>query len=84
MKKVEDIVTDEELEEAFLKLIPNSVINNEKRRKVIKAAILSCASGYYIAHTAKQICKELELVKVGNFLTKKGQDYLYSAFKQHL
>lgn len=80
MRKVEEIVTDKELDNAY----GNSNFGSLTKREVLKYGVLKVASGYYQGHTSKSIAQELGLVKKGrdvNELTRKGKDYLWLAFE---
>lgn len=78
MQKVEEIVTDQELNEIW----GNANFGDKlTKRDIVKGALLKCASGFYTGHTAKNIVAELGLVnKVKWTLTKKGKLYLFAAY----
>ena len=77
--KPEEIITDEEIETVHSNANFGEGIT---KRDVVKAALLKCACGYYNGHTASQILKEHGLVTEKRMsVTKKGEKYLYAAFK---
>lgn len=78
MEKVEEIVSDEQLNEIW----GNANFGGSlTKREVVKGALLKCASGYYTGFTAKQIVSQLGLVnQVKWTLTPKGKKYLFAAF----
>lgn len=81
MNKVENIVTDEQINDAW----GNANFGSSPKRDVIANTLLKCASGYITGHTAKCIAEELGLVKSSKWeLTKKGKEYLWAAYSGNL
>ncbi len=76
MEKVEEILTDAQINDAW----GNANFGSISKRNVIAGALLKCASGYYTGNTAKCIIEELGLVTKKWTLTKLGKRYLYAAF----
>lgn len=76
-------MTVEELisEETLITVFANANFGNSTRRDIVRYALLKTACGYYNGFTAQQISKELKLIGKNNKLTKKGQEYLYEAFR---
>jgi len=77
MEKVQDIITDEQMEKAW----GNANFGSTDKREIIRNTLLKCASGYYTGHTAKCIVSELGLVYQSKWkLSKLGQQYLFAAY----
>lgn len=74
--KIEEIITDEQIEVAF----GYSNFGERSKREVVRNSLLKCASGYNTGHTAEVIVKELGLVTTKWTLTKKGKQYLWAAY----
>ena len=76
MKKVEDLITDLEIQEVFL----NTNFGSEEPRETIARNLKQVKSQFAIGSTAKCCLIELDLiVKEGFFsysLTSKGEQYL--------
>lgn len=76
----EEIITDEQIENAWGNSNFGEFLNKNKR-ELVNNTILKCASGYHSGHTAQCIVRELGLVYAGKWgLTKRGREYLYEAF----
>lgn len=73
---VEDIVSDEQMNEAWA----NADFGACPRREVLRQELLKLASGYHTGKFATCILQELLLVDDKLKLTKLGQHYLYAAF----
>lgn len=52
--------------------------------EVLKTGLLKVACGYHNGHTTESILQELNLTTRKGKLTRKGQQYLYAAFQEHL
>lgn len=52
--------------------------------EVLKTGLLKVACGYHNGHTTESILVELHLTDWNGKLTRKGQQYLYAAFQEHL
>jgi hypothetical protein len=76
-RSVEEIVSDKEIEEIW----GNANFGAMSKRDVVKYALLKVCSGFRQGHTATVIITELGLVTMKYRLTKKGERYLYYAFK---
>lgn len=77
MDKVEEIISDEALDQAW----GNANFGEMSKRDVIKGALLKCVAGYYTGHTAKCILIELKLVYANKWeITKRGGKYLFAAY----
>lgn len=80
MLKVEEIVTDVELDKAY----GNAHFGSMTKRDVIRFGVLKCAAGYYQGYTSKTICMELGLLGLPSYtLTEKGRQYLWAAFSEN-
>lgn len=77
MDKVEDLVTDRQLELAFLN---TNFGERLTKRQIVANTILKCAAGYSTGHTAKCIAEELGLVTPSWELSHRGKLYLYAAY----
>lgn len=77
---MDKIITDEQLNTAF----GNSDFGNISKRDVLKFALLKATCGYANGYTSQSIIQRLGLVgksaMKGNYLTKKGKQYLWEAF----
>lgn len=76
MNKLQDIVSDEELEKVW-----GSASFGIPKRDVIKLTLLKRASLYRCGHTCQVICKQLDLLDHESNLTFKGGQYLWEAFR---
>ena len=77
METVQDLVTDKQVNEAW----GNADFGSTPKRKVIADTLLKCASGYETGKTARCIAEDLGLVTQRWELSKRGQRYLYAAFR---
>ena len=77
MEKVEDLVTDKQIDLAWGNA--NFGVTHSKR-EVIANTLLKCASGYHTGHTAKCIVEELGLVTQKWQLRQRGKRYLFAAY----
>ena len=77
MRKVEEIVSDEEMIKAFA----NANFGSMPHREVLKQAVMKCAGRYHQGFTSTQIIEELGLRGKNGNLTKKGGRYLYAAWE---
>jgi len=77
MEKVEDLVTDKQIDLAWGYA---NFGDNYSKRDIIANTLLKCASGYETGYTAKCIVEELGLVTQGWKLSQRGKRYLYTAY----
>lgn len=77
MEKVEDLVTDKQIDIAWGFANFGEGLT---KREIIANTLLKCASGYQTGHTAKCIVEELGLVTQKWTLSQRGKRYLYSAY----
>ena len=77
--KLEDIVSDEKMNEEFL----GTDFGSMTHREVLSLSVLKCASGYYQGHTSMTISKNLGLIALNDpyRLTQKGMAYLWECFR---
>ena len=77
MEKVEDLVTDEQINLAW----GNANFGPDySRREIIANCLLKYASGYRTGHTAMCILQELGLLTQRRELSKRGKRYLFAAY----
>lgn len=77
MKTVEQIVTEEELNQVW----GSANFGSQSRRDVIAETLLKCACGYQTGYTAKCIAIELGLIYKSKWqLTSRGKDYLLFSY----
>lgn len=74
--RVDEIVTDEEMQKAFA----NANFGNVPHREMLKYAVLKCAARFHNGFTITLITEELGLRGKNGQLTKKGGRYLYAAW----
>jgi hypothetical protein len=77
MEKVEDLVTDKQIDLAWGNA---NFGGTHSKREVIANTLLKCASGYHTGHTAKCIVEELGLVTQKWQLSQRGKRYLFAAY----
>ncbi|MGM0858614.1 MAG: hypothetical protein ACQEW0_16265 [Pseudomonadota bacterium] len=77
----EEIISDEEIERVHANANFGPTLT---KRQVVNQGVLKCASGWHQGHTSEQIIKEHGLVNNKYKLTKKGQRYLWAAFRSHI
>jgi len=78
---LENIVSDEEIEKVW----GNADFGNElTKRQIIANGVLKYASGYHSGNTLQSILKELGLLTIQLYLTKKGKAYLWSYFSNNI
>jgi hypothetical protein len=80
MDKVNDIVTDSQVELAW----GNANFGDVSPRDVIANTLLKCAVGYATGRTARVICEELGLVTGDWQLSQRGKAYLFAAYSRGL
>lgn len=80
MEKVEDLVTDKQIDLAW----GNANFGNTglTKRELIANVLLKCASGFETGHTAKCIVEDLGLVTQRWELSQRGKRYLFAAYSQ--
>ena len=77
MEKVEDLVTDKQIDLAWGNA---NFGETHSKREVIANTLLKCSCGYYTGHTAKCIVEELGLVTQRWELSQRGKRYLFAAY----
>lgn len=75
-----EILPQHEIETAFM----GSNYGGTSNEDVLKTGLLKVACGYHNGHTTECILQELDLTDKKGKLTRKGQQYLYAAFQEHL
>lgn len=75
-----DILTKSEIDTAFY----GANYGGTNPLEVLKTGLLKVACGYHNGHTTEGILQELNLTTRKGKLTRKGQQYLYAAFQEHL
>lgn len=75
---VQEIVSDEEVENAFI----FTDFGNRTPKEVIMDTLMKIVCEYEAGRTAYSCCSELGLITYNNprKLTKKGKQYLYAAY----
>jgi transcriptional regulator with XRE-family HTH domain len=80
-EKIEQIITDEQLNKAW----GNANFGSIPKREVLRNTLLKCASGFLTGHTAKCIVEELGLVHRSKWqLSSLGKRYLFAAYPEDL
>ena len=81
MITVEEIINDEQINIVHANANFGGVLSN---RDIVNQGVLKCACGYYQGHTSTQIIKEHGLVDKDYKITRKGQEYLWAAFRKEI
>ena len=76
--KVEDIISDAELDEVH----GDKYFGDNSKRDVIKYSLLKSVCGHYLGANARPICIKHGLTYDDDYdtITSKGQKYLWAAF----
>lgn len=72
-RKMEDLVSDAELDEAW----GNANFGGISKREVIRLGTLKCLAGWHQGFTSQAICTELGLINKKYEVTAKGKAYLW-------
>lgn len=81
MSKIELLVSDEQIEDAFKGTnFGDNYDNTPSKRCLIGQCLLKLNCGYNDGHTIKQICRELNLVTSKFNLNKKGKEFLFRCY----
>jgi len=75
--KIEQLVTDKQLNKAF----QGTNFGKRTPRELIRNGILKHTCGYYTGHTIECVLKEIGLLTEKGKPTKIGKEYLYLAFE---
>lgn len=71
-----DVISDEELEIAFL----GTNFGPVDHRKLLEASVLKKAAGYYCGHTITQIMQRMKLIGANDTVLVRGRKVLQGAY----